>query len=577
MRKGHWLRGNTYTRIPENHVCVATVGRPVPGRPLDLEFAASALVLGRFAAGQWKTLERLWAPNVLQAQAQLFAACAPAGKTWVWLLKPCQDLPLLQFTSLVERGQFKRHYWVWGDPPVVLDGALFGRAVKIIGLANWLDVDEQELDAMLPHPQQTFCASLGFAQTAEETAQRYADNLARAVEQILRLVYVQDLGHLRATVGGQSMQSYRHSHMPGKIGIHNNPAALELERDAPMGTPVECRVKGRVPWPISILDVNGLYPHVMGQYPYPAKLLWHSSSPTFDVVRRQAETRLIIGRCTVKGKCAPYLEKHDDGCRWDGGEGSVVLVGPDFDQCLATDDIVQVHEAAAYEGAPLFTEWSQNYFDVRAELRKSNNRVQLKVWKSIGVSLWGAFAARLFRYIPYDFPGEHPQWGHFAHHPVGSDEVYECRAIAGIVDRLECREEPDDSMPAISAFVACYARRYVAGLEAFAGRNNTVYKVADAIHVNSTGRARLETAGLVDDTRPGAFKVALNARQIVYRGPNCFFHDDTLTMAGKQRRAVEVRPGTFEWAEPARLGTSVVRPPTGTVALEPRQVSLPSR
>lgn len=573
-RNGCWLRPNWKTKIPTRHLCVATTVRPARSSLDVLELAGAALVAADWSAGQWQQSASAVAVTAPELWAHVKAALPAAGKTWLWFLCPRQDFPALEFNRLVECQTFRRNYWVWADPPVIVDGFLWGRGVRMVGLENWLSAqvcpavagcsdDGSSFDpgTGTDYPMAVNCAAL---------------ELAATVGKLLRVVHREDLGHLRSTVGGQAMQAYRHQFITRevKVGVHNNQPALALERMAPLGFPVDCRRSGIMPEPITVLDVNALYPHVMGNYPYPRHLLWYSESVDLEGVRRQSESALMIVRANLVDPGRRYLVRHDDGCRWHTGPMTCVLVGPDFDRALTRGVITQVHAAAAYEGAGLFVQWSEWVWALRQRYRRENDPIGKSAAKMLSVALWGQFSRRLETYVgDNSVPAPHP-YGKFLHHDADAGTVHVCRAIAGIVDRLECRAEPSDSMPSVSAFVAAYARSYMAGLAAIAGEENVVYQVADALHVTEAGRTRLERAGLVDPEVMGRLKVTREVLCAEYSAPNVFLHDGQLTVAGVPETAVAVGPGEFAWRSPARLEQSIMVPPSGRIRAPLRWHSL---
>jgi DNA polymerase type B, organellar and viral len=456
---------------------------------------------------------------------------------------------------MVQTGVFVRRYWCFADPPVIIDGVLRGKSVRMVGIENWLS------DAIV----------------ADSTAQQSANMLAQVAGKLLGIVEREDLGHLRSTAGGQSLQAYRHLHLPGKILCHGHADALRLERSAALGWPPVLHRAGAINETVHVLDCNALFPHVMASYPHPRKLLWHSEHMTVNDLKVAGETALLIARVKVKDWNRTYLVQEHDKCKLMRGDFSGTLVGPDLDAALSRGAVLHVWEAAGYEGAGMFCEWADWVWDMRQRYKVAGDGVGAHVAKMLGVALWGSFAARLQRYVAEpNIPAPQP-YGEFFYHPTPPSPRVKCRAIAGVVDRLEERVEPNDSIPSISAFVAVYARIYMDGMRAFAGDYNVIAQVADALHVTQAGLDNLTKAGLVDPERRGALKLVRSAHRSVYLAANTVIHDGELTAAGIHTAAEQVRPGVFRWRLPSRLSRSIVQAPTGQIEAPEVERSLPGQ
>jgi hypothetical protein len=561
-RNPHSMRPNPGTVIPENHLCVATGVRPFAATPTTVVLASVDMIQLHFVQGECTSQPLGGAMGSHDFWSKLSSYVNPKSQAWVWFLCPRQDLQALHFQWLVESGGFRRRFWYWSDPPVIIDGTLYGKPVRLLGLENWLPAGSIDADMLGANAGDGSEFDPGTGADYKSVAQYQCAELARAVSDLLAFAYREDLGHLKSTVGSQSLQSFRHLNLPeGKISVHANPAALELERSAPLGFPIEM-VRGPARSAITVLDVNSLYPYVMGNYPYPRHLLWYSEDISVEDVRRQSANALIIARVTLEDSGARYMVKEDDECKWATGRLQATLAGPDFDRALTRGVIRRVHRAAAYEGAGLFCQWSAWAWALRQRYADGRSPVCKTVAKSLGVALWGRFALQLQRWVAADeipCPDNEP-YGEFWY-DAGKGGV-KCRAIAGIVDRLETREEPYDSLPSVSAFVAAYARNYMTGLRAIAGEKNVVYQCNDALHVTPDGRAALVGAGLVDAARFGALKIDHEAARAHYLAPNVYQHDGELTVSGIPGVATEVEPGRWEWRSLARLSSAITAQPS---------------
>lgn len=573
-RHARWLRPNRETRIPPVHLCLATVCVPRPGCPGELELDQAGLVACKWAGGAFRKGPTEYALSARCLWTMVDAHTRKRGVTWIWCLNPAQDLPALQFTELVKGKHFERSWWVWSDPPIIITGKLFGRRVKIVGVGNWLDSVQADTDNTIPP-----VGRLRFTPDADLSASRKkiiweSRRCATLVEEILSFVHKEDLGHLCSTAGAQSLQAYRHKFCPEKLLVDNNQRAIDLERSAATGFPVRAWKRGRVEGPIHVVDVNSLYPYVMARYPYPRKRTYIGRCESVDYLKQALANHLCIARVTGDDPDRAYCVQRKHQCVYTHQLDNDVLAGPDLDSLVTRGHCVHCHEVACYEGADLFSEWAAWAFGLRARYRKKTQPVMAAIAKALGVALWGKFAAAPGRWAPAppECP-DHTDWGRFLWHQLDGT-VIECRAIAGVRDMLQGKEEPENTIPAISAFVAAYARMFMANLVELAGPENVHYQVADALHVNQAGYDRLFGAGLVDDERFGLLKLAGSYDHAFYHGANVYRLGESWTWAGRAVMATESAPGVWSWEAPHRLNRQVFVPMDGSVKLSHNKVSL---
>jgi len=568
MRRGHWLRGNVRTVIPKTHLCVATVVRRLEADPTCYELVGAGLVVGRWEHGRWHD-RGMYTFGTADAFWQAVAGELPRSAAgWLWLLQPRQDVVALQFTREVESKRWKRQWWMWAETLCIAVGRLAGKKCRILGVPNWLECVQTDIDEILPQGELLLQTGDLERDAGGELVVKAARRCQHAVGRILGFVHREDLGHLRSTVAGQSLQAYRHLHLNGKVAVHDNKKALALERGAALGLPTRCLRQGLIDEPIYVVDANSMYPWVMANYPYPRKLLWYIEWDDIEQLKKTAETHLLIARVSGEDDENPYLVKRGNRCVWVHELMDDVLVGPDLDRALYRGKLKHVSQCAAYEGAGVFAKWGEWAWDLRDRYREVGDPIDQAIAKALSVSLWGKFASRLERWeecgtVP---EGQSP-YGFYYWHQKGQLTEYR-RAIAGQVDRLNCHCEPYDSIPAISAFVAAYVRYWLAGVIAVAGKHNVVNQVADALHVTQKGWDQLVKYSLIDPKRFGAMKLVKRVEVPVYYAANIYTHDGIWTAAGRKVDAKKCAGDVWEWQSQETLHEAIMRPPAGVIYTE---------
>jgi hypothetical protein len=555
------------TKIPKWHICVATTIKPGYGDQADAVLDRACICIGRWEQGKWHedgcsihaSQETFWTAMV--------GHVARCKRPWLWLLNPAQDAPALRLTELVRSGELRRNWWVWGDPPTIISGSLYDKPITIVGVSNWLDPRKAIPELDLP-PAKGAHNAINVCNALDSPSYWQGARCAVLVHRILAFVAREDLGHLRSTAGGQSLQSYRHLHMgEHKILVDDCAGALALERSCATGFPVRCHAHGRIIDPVWCVDVNALYPWVMHTYPYPRKRIYCGPADGLAGLRNAMSRYLCIANVSGYDADRAYLVQTPAGAARRNILDHDTLCGPDLDSAVTRGAIEEVHQVACYDAAPLFREWGQWAWDLRARYRERGDKIGELIAKSLSVSLWGKFAGTLGRWCAAPDHVKPPvEYGRWAMTDAGGVPV-EMRTIAGVSDQLVEDVEPAISCPAISAYVACYARAFMEGIRALAGEQNVLYQCADALHVTERGFRRLEKSGMIEPAAFGKLKATGPHTDAYYHAPNIYRIGGKWVHAGRAVDAMEVRPGVFEWDSPARLGLAVFAQMTGKVRI----------
>jgi DNA polymerase type B, organellar and viral len=567
MRRAHWLKGNPVTRIPRHHICIATTVRPFLRDSDDRVLDRVCIRVGHWDSGRWVEAGCSIHSNTASFTESMMTLLDAMRSAWVWMLRPAQDMPALRFTQRVAEGQIVRKWWVWGDPPVIVSGKWFGKPVTILGVPNWVDVRRACDELELP-PARCSTYAVNAVSPFDSPSYWEGARCSALVGRILKFVNEEDLGHLRPTAGGQAMQSYRHLHLgEQKILVDNHRSALALERSCAIGFPVCCTARGRISDPTYVVDVNSLYPWVMHAYSYPRKRTYFGTCASVDALRQSMQQYVCIAQVWGRDPQRTYLVQAGHRCVYTDLLQGETICGPDLDSFVTRGCCYRVGLVACYDAAPLFNAWGQWAWDMRMRYRARGDALGEMLAKSLSVSLWGKFAGTLGQWGPLP-PGTKPP-GDYGRWPllVASGEVRECRSIAGIHEMLAEDVEPDISCPAISAFVAAYARTYMEGLRAIAGAEEVRYQCADALHVTHLGYMRLHGHRLIRPGDFGALKCAGPFTDACYVAPNVYRIGGRWVYAGRPVDARETAEGGCEWESPARLSQSVYSPMTGRVRM----------
>lgn len=434
--------------------------------------------------------------------------------------------------------------------------------------------------------------------------------LKRGILSLMTMVRENDLGVWKATIAGQAFAAYRHRFMRHSILPHNDPAARKHERGCYYGGEVGVYFVGRVvpslsreplepvrpivrmpaviQGPIYHLDVNSLYPSVMRDGHYPTQLIDIRERSSVEDVCRLPLGVSCSARVSLDAVSRPYPIKFR-GQLWFGmGRMVTCLCGPELVAACRSGDVVGIDQLHLYTCAPIFRSYVEGLYQLRLDMRARGNAPGESIVKLLLNSLYGKFGQKGTALEPlpnYDCP---KGWGMHYEKYVQSERLHcgGCSAILGdgegIVEasRLgrEIRlvgwnafavsrdSEPDQSFPAISAWVTSYGRERMRCLRGTAGLHEVLYQDTDSLHCTERGLRRLMRAGELHPTKLGKLKLVGVANEAEYRGIKSYTFDGVRTEAGLKAGAVRIDGYTVREEQFSRLGEILsAQPPDGVI------------
>jgi hypothetical protein len=362
------------------------------------------------------------------------------------------------------------------------------------------------------------------------------------------------LGSHEHTAAAQAQRGFRQTYMSYPIYVHDSRPAIDMERAALYGGRCECKFIGTVfdwnapnedtpnplwptPWKVAEgsiyqLDVNSLYAAMAGATQLPTRLdavLGHMGVGTLKLACR---ARCVIAEVEVDTDKPVVPVRHEGLTIFPVGFFRTTLCGPELE--LAIDSGADVHciRAAVYAQAPIYRDYVLALYRARMMASRQDNRELAQVIKALLNASFGRWAQRTKR---WKSDNEAIAWAPFAQwwqrdRPTGKIEQW--RSFAWQAQRLVDDGEPNESFPAISAYIASYARVRLWDLIQQAGPANVYYYDTDSIWCNQLGYDRLKQAGELSCEDRGRLKLAGQYGEVEFVGWKRYVADGKLTMAG---------------------------------------------
>lgn len=566
--RGRWIRGNASTRTPGNTVVIHAEGErldPGPYPPAVTRLRGATVRHWRSRRGTdqpYREWDCVTGEDVWRLVALLLDSHRP---TWVWCWDVGRTMSLTSGWTLWERGILVPRSYHLGDSAQYISGAIRGRRVVLIDARNWIDGRRQTIPP----------------------SDSAIDWLSDSVRAIYRLVRDDDLGCLRYTAAAQAMQSWRHRWMEYPVLIPSHPLEPGIAESCHYGGRSELFFRGRVRapganpgmfaglaavhhdgslrGPVHVLDVSGLYGWCESQHQLPCQHL--------DVGRDVSPDRLLA-LLDGYGVCArvlvdtdrplPYRDQergtiHPTGRYWTS------LCGPELQRALDARAVVQCSHAATYRLAPILRAAAQWWWDRRQRAKREGDGIVEGIAKSMPCALYGRWAMRAHQWE--DYPAGHPQidWGYCTtDHPEHGEHCH-AQVIAGDMRVRTHWLASEFYFPAISAYIAGYARDRIDEMRGACEWRSVYAQVCDALHVSARGRDCLVSQGYTRDGQWGDLRDVHTYSDVHYYAPTCIRADGVLHCAGLPPGAVETSEGEYGVVTTERIVSLLSRAPDGTV------------
>lgn len=545
-RPAHYLRHNKSGEMPSAAVWFDTETRQDQIDPVTkvhhLTFGHACYrrrgKQGRWLAPQWIRFEDRaafadWLVALPRPKTRLFAFCHNTAF----------DVPVLDlFGELASRG-WKLKRAVIDAPPTILAWRRGGCTIQVLDTLNWWRQPLKAIGETLGLPKLDMPASDAPPAEWDVYARRDVEIIMEACLRWWAFLADNDLGNYASTLAGQAFGSWKHRFMRAKVLAHDNIALLELERSAYHGGRVECFKMGKYSGDFKLLDVRSMFPAMMVNYTFPARLAFVRDNPSPQCLAQYIPELCCLGEAYIETGEPIYGVVRGGKLIFPIGRLVAPLAGPELHEAWMRGHLRGLSRVAFYHPEPLFADFITFMWGERVKALEAGNTVSSHNFKILMNSLYGKFGQRG---QVWDEAGASPDLSARCWEDVNVDtgERTRWRMLGGLVQCCSSEPEARDSVPAVAAYVTSYARVFLWRLIEEAGYGEVYYCDTDSILVSGVGaRAcshRLAPMSLGGLSLQGTFS------EIDIRGAKDYTFGDTTRIKGVRSSGRWVEPGLVE-------------------------------
>lgn len=493
---------------------------------------------GEWTKGDWIRFETkeefyYWINSVTRAKTRTYVFCHNTNF----------DIPVMDvFHELPARG-WKLTMAVIEGPPTILKFTLNSKSLQWLDTLNIWRLPLKDIGEMINLPKLPMPKESDSSEKWDKYGKRDVEIISEACIQWWDFITDHDLGGFAHTTAGQALRAYRHRFMQNKIYIDNNERALDLSRRAYLGGRCEAYFIGFIKAHVTLLDINSMYPKVMQDEKYPARLVGTTKHATVEDLKGWLVDSCLVVDVTLRTTKPAYPIKSNDRLIYPTGEFRTVLCTGELKIAIANNDIHKIHEVAVYTAEDLFSKYVNYFYNLRLKYKEAKDNARDGLTKNFLTNLYGKFGQTGLVYEPDEWIEDltAKTWKEL---DLDTDTIIRWRQLGGLLQRRKEDGESRESHPAIAAHVTSYGRALLWKLQNLAGRENVIYSDTDSIYV--VGKIREQLKPYIHKTELGKLKIEAESDYMDIKGAKDYMFGDTYKLKGARKNALWLNPNKFE-------------------------------
>jgi len=545
-RPAHILKREKTLTIPRHFVFFDTETEQVynPSGSITQRFKLGwAAYYGRAYGRHKEQLDWFYFDNVGMFWQFLFSHTEPKQRVWVIARNIVFDFTVCSGWDSLRKEGYKLKFFHNNGVSVIVTVSKGNRSIVFLDSMNWFTESLAATGERIGIPK----LEIDFATCTIEQLKTYCRNDVLIELENFRLFirFLEDntISRLCYTKASTAMAAYllRHYHTP--IYIHNDTAAINLERESYRGGRCECFYMGDLGYEnYYILDVNSLYPFVMRNSFCPVKYKKILHRPTISDITEFSKDNSLVASVAIETD-EPVYAIRKERTIFPIGYFEATLCTPELIYALEHNHIKKVMVCVVYEQAKIFTSYVDTLYGLRRRFANANSKEYEILCKYLLNSLYGKFGQRAENWIKIGETPNEPDRDELIFY-TRPYKIRRLRYLLGQLFELQGYSEAFDSFPAIAAHVTAFARMYLWSLMQIAGIGNYFYCDTDSLIVNEIGLDHL--ASLIHDTELGRLKIQEQFEHLIIRGLKDYETDAKTVVKGISKNAVCIGDGIYE-------------------------------
>lgn len=473
----------------------------------------------------------------------VFERTEPKQRLWVIARNIVFDFTVCSGWDFLRREGYKLKFFHNNGVSVIVTVSKGNRSIVFLDSMNWFTESLRETGERIGIPK----LEIDFATCTQEELKTYCRNDVliefENFRLFIRFLEENAISRLCYTKASTAMAAYllRHYHTP--IYIHNDTAAINLERESYRGGRCECFYLGDLGYEnYYILDVNSLYPFVMRNSLCPVKYSQIMHNTTVSALADTIKTKAVVAKVEIETD-EPVYAIRKERTLFPIGYFKATLCTPELIYALEHRHIKKVLCCVAYEQASIFTSYVDTLYGLRRDYANAGVGEYEKLCKVLLNSLYGKFGQRAENWIKIAETPNEPDRDELIFY-TRPYKIRRLRYLLGQLFELQGYSEAFDSFPAIAAHVTAYARMYLWSLMQIAGIGNYFYCDTDSLIVNEIGLDHL--SHLIHDTELGKLKIQEQFEHLIIRGLKDYETDAKTVIKGISKNAELISDGVYK-------------------------------
>jgi hypothetical protein len=572
--RGRWLRENNANRVPRRVVTIDCESYETVSHGRCVRYAhtwrCGAASFDRLQGGMSIRHERMETHNRQEFLNWILSKVHRKETLWVFAHNLPFDLSICDLWAATKGGRLKINRWVINDPPTIIDATYDGCKIRFCDVMNWWPDSVQSLALAIGETRADRPGELADASEWTDYCRKDVSIIRKFMLRWIHTVKLYDLGNFKPTIASQAMGTYTHTFMGYPILAHGDEEFATVERAAYFGGRVYCGYVGNEPGPVFHYDVNSLYPHIMQHSLFPTEPIHRYDSCSPDDLYVCMERCAAVAEVMVRTDEYQYPKKLNGRVYYPIGRYRTALCGDELYRALQHGQVLSVGRCMLYRKQPIFQHWSEWWLCCMLEAKKRGDVLVAKLCKMLCNSLSGKWAQKAYRWEPYPQLRPEHDYHHWHYTNTGTGEYFECRSVAGCVQRRVEMDDDRGGLVAISGHITSGGRAYMDSLRDACGEGLVYYQDTDSLIVDGTALDRLDRKRLLSQTRIGALKKVGTLTNAQFDGPHRWQADGQGIHPGIRSDAEEISDGVYLQETCQGASEILSKEPKGTVSVTPK-------